>query len=444
MKIVIIGASFAGISAAIASRKKYPQAEISLIDKQATVGYLSGGLSAYFNHTINELHEARYITEEELRRQKIQLLLNREVVAMDVENQLIAWARKEEQQWYSYDKLILATGASQFSTQIRGSQTEKLLKYKFLSGALAAVPLLEKSQTVAVIGAGPIGMEAIDFLVKMKKTVHVFESLENLLPKYFDKEMVAEVQKSLEKQAVIFHFEETVLGIEETANGIVLETSEQEISCDSGIFALNLHPQLAYLDKKIQRNLDQTIAVDPYLQTSVPNVFAIGDCISVMNEPVAETFYAPLVNNAVRTGLVVANNLEEKTHRFIGSLRTMGTKVGDYYLASTGLTETEGLFFPQTLASIIVRQPAPPLQHGTEILGKLIYDKLTQRVLGAQLCSKNNCLEKINTLALSIQTGQTLTDLLQKDYFYQPSLTNIYDITNLMGASAYWRENDES
>ena len=86
MKIVIIGASFAGISAAIASRKKYPQAEISLIDKQATVGYLSGGLSAYFNHTINELHEARYITEEELRRQKIQLLLNREVVAMDVEN----------------------------------------------------------------------------------------------------------------------------------------------------------------------------------------------------------------------------------------------------------------------------------------------------------------------------------------------------------------------
>ncbi|WP_368242568.1 FAD-dependent oxidoreductase, partial [Enterococcus faecalis] len=383
-------------------------------------------------------------TEEELRRQKIQLLLNREVVAMDVENQLIAWTRKEEQQWYSYDKLILATGASQFSTQIRGSQTEKLLKYKFLSGALAAVPLLEKSQTVAVIGAGPIGMEAIDFLVKMKKTVHVFESLENLLPKYFDKEMVAEVQKSLEKQAVIFHFEETVLGIEETANGIVLETSEQEISCDSGIFALNLHPQLAYLDKKIQRNLDQTIAVDAYLQTSVPNVFAIGDCISVMNEPVAETFYAPLVNNAVRTGLVVANNLEEKTHRFIGSLRTMGTKVGDYYLASTGLTETEGLFFPQTLASVIVRQPAPPLQHGTEILGKLIYDKVTQRVLGAQLCSKNNCLEKINTLALSIQTGQTLTDLLQKDYFYQPSLTNIYDITNLMGASAYWRENDES
>ena len=78
------------------------------------MGYLSGGLSAYFNHTINELHEARYITEEELRRQKIQLLLNREVVAMDVENQLIAWTRKEEQQWYSYDKLILATGASRF------------------------------------------------------------------------------------------------------------------------------------------------------------------------------------------------------------------------------------------------------------------------------------------------------------------------------------------
>ncbi|MGC3062192.1 oxidoreductase, partial [Enterococcus faecalis] len=106
----------------------------------------------------------------------------------------------------------------------------------------------------------------------------------------------------------------------------------------------------------------------------------------------------------------------------------------------TGLTETEGLYFPQPLASEIDSQPAPPLQHGTEIFAKLIYDKVTQRVLGAQLCSNNNCLEKINTLALSIQTGQTQTDLLQKDYFYQPSITNIYDITNLIGASAYWRE----
>ena len=68
---------------------------------------------------------------------------------------------------------------------------------------------------------------------------------------------------------------------------------------------------------------------------------------------------------------------------------------------------------------------------------------MTQRVLGARFV-QNNCLEKINTLALSIQTGQTLTDLLQKDYFYQPSLTNIYDITNLMVLRAYWRENDES
>ncbi|MGH2311353.1 FAD-dependent oxidoreductase, partial [Enterococcus faecalis] len=77
------------------------------------------------------------------------------VEAKDVENQLIARTRKEEQQWYSYDKLIIASGASQFSTQIRASQTEKLLKYKILSGALTAVPLLNKSQTVAVIDARP-------------------------------------------------------------------------------------------------------------------------------------------------------------------------------------------------------------------------------------------------------------------------------------------------
>ena len=93
----------------------------------------------------------------------------------------------------------------------------------------------------------------------------------------------------MEKQAVIFHFEETVLGIEETANGIVLETSEQKISCDSGIFALNLHPQLAYLDKNSTESGSDNRGGFLFTNFSA-ECFAIGDCISVMNEPVAETF----------------------------------------------------------------------------------------------------------------------------------------------------------
>ncbi|WP_086331985.1 FAD-dependent oxidoreductase [Candidatus Enterococcus mansonii] len=444
MKVVIIGASFAGVSAALAIRKKHPAAEIHLIEKQSTIGYLPGGINLYFNKTIGPIEEAQFISEQQLKKCTIQLLLAATVVKIDSKRQMVIYEKQAEDFCISFDKLILATGASQWSQKILGSDSEKVLKYKFLPGVLKAIEQLKNSQKVALIGGGQIGAEAADMLLKQGKEVHLFEQMDYLLFKYFDREMIRPVQEEMALKGIIFHFEETVEKIVDSDQGLRIESKMTKLDCDSAVFAMNVRPDLAYLDEHIQVHTDRTVYVNEYLQTSQANIFAIGDCIQVPYSLSNESFYIPLVNNAVRTGLVVAQNLVENTTPFVGAIRTIGTKLVDYYVASTGLTEAEGLFYDQPIGVSHVEQKSALFLGGEIIYGKIIFEKESHRILGAQLVSKANILEKINTLALSIQMGQTLEELYQKDYLYHPYFSTILDITNQLGFEGLWSEANEN
>jgi NADPH-dependent 2,4-dienoyl-CoA reductase/sulfur reductase-like enzyme len=443
LKVVIVGASFAGVSAAFAVRQKYPQAEVYLLEKQKMLGYLPGGLQLYFKQEVTSIEAARFITEEQLQAAGIHLLLGLEVVALDAQQYLLKIKQSEAEFEQSYDKLILATGSSQWSQNISGSQSKKVLKYKDFPGVLQAIETLENSHKIALIGGGQIGAEACDLLERKGKEVHLFERMDYLLFKYFDREMIQPVQEALSNQGVFFHFEESVEAIEEKTDGLLIKTKQSALQCDSAIFAMNVRPNLAYLSNQIACHIDGTIKVNAYLETSQKDIFAVGDCIQVPYSLTEETFYIPLVNNAVRTGLIAAENLIEQSTPFIGSIRTLGTKLGEYYLASTGLTEAEAAFYDQPISVSHVIQNSKSFFEGIEIQGKIIFEKQSQRVLGAQLVSKSNILEKINTLALAVQAKQTLMQLAQKDYLYHPTHTNIFDITNQLAVAGLRSVADE-
>ncbi|MCB5956044.1 FAD-dependent oxidoreductase [Enterococcus sp. CWB-B31] len=443
LKVVIIGASFAGIAAAFGVRKKFKRADIYIIDQQSEIGYLPGGLNLFAYHQIASLKEARFITESELQKENIQLMLQSKVIKLHTKNYALTYIKKGQEYLFSYDKLILATGSSQWSEKISGSSSKKVLKYKFFEDSCHSLPMLESSRKVSIIGGGQIGIEAIDSLLKMGKEVCVFESMDYLLFKYFDKEMIQPVYKEMLKRGVLFHFNEPIDKIESLENGLSIHTNKEEYFSDVAVFAMNVRPDLSYLDSKIKRHIDGTVLVDEYLRTSQKDVFAAGDCIQIAHSVLGESFYIPLVNNAVRTGLAVSQNLLVPTAEFIGSIRTIGTRAVGYYIASTGLTEEESLFYPQEVGSVHIKQRSS-LFSGEEISGKLIFERATHRLLGAQLVSKDNILEKINTLALSIQVGQCLEEVYQKEYFFHPFYSSPLDITNLLGIKGVWEEQNES
>ena len=441
MKVVIIGASYAGVAAALKVRKQHKDAEVILLEKQPTLGYIPNGLHLYWNDQIRSLDEAYFITEKQLKAQQIHFQLNTTVKKIHSVLKEVIYDQNGIEETLTYDKLIIATGSSQLSQKIIGSDSEQVVRYKRHEEAEAALATIKASKRVAIIGGGQVGIEAADLLSRQQKHVTLIESMDYILFKYFDEEMIQPVQRKMNEQGVDLRLNETVSAIQsEAEQSAVIQLGTDSITSDTVLLSVNVRPDLHFLDEHIQLHMDQTIAVDAYMRTSVKDVFAIGDCIQLTFGEDSEMVYIPLVNNAVRTGIVAASNIERANIPFKGSLRTIGTYVFGYYIASTGITEAESLFTSQTVKSVRQEVRLNSLPNSETVMIKWIYDESSRVLLGAQLVSKTDILEKINILALAIQTKQTLEDLQQKDFFFHPAYTSLLSTTNL---STWWHEEED-
>lgn len=436
MKVVIIGASFAGVAAALEVRKKQSDAEIVLLEKQATLGYIPNGLHLYWENRISDLKEAYFITKEQLEKQTIHCCLDASVEKIHTIHKTVDYFYHGQAATIAYDKLIIATGSSQLSQKINGSDGESVLKYKRHHEAEAALAKMEASQSVTIIGAGQVGVEAADLLSQQQKHVTLIESMDYVLFKYFDKDIIQPLQQKMLEQGIELRLNQTVSSIEadetEADQQVTVRFGNEAVTSDTAILGVNVRPDLHFLDEHIQLHMDQTIAVDRYMRTSAEDVFAVGDCIQLSFGEDDETVYIPLVNNAVRTGIVAAANLIQPERSFKGSLRTIGTFIFGYYIASTGITEAESLFTGQTVKAYRQDVRLSSLPDADTVTIKWVYDAASHTLLGAQMISTSNILEKINTVALAIQTKQTLEELQQKDYFFHPSFTQMISATNLV------------
>ncbi|WP_407391087.1 FAD-dependent oxidoreductase [Carnobacterium jeotgali] len=433
MKVVIIGASFAGVAAALEVRKKHLHAEIILLEKQPTLGYIPNGLHLYWENIIDDLDAAYFITKEQLEKQNIQCCLEAAVEKIDTTHKAVHYMFHEQEATITYDKLIIATGSSQLSQKISGSASENVLKYKRHHEAQTALAKINDSQSVAIIGGGQVGIEAADLLSKQQKHVTLIENMDYVLFKYFDKEMIQPLQQKMLEQGIDLRLNQTVSAIEEEGEQpVTVHFGNDSVTSDTVILGVNVRPDLHFLDEHISLHMDQTIAVDRYMRTSVADVFAVGDCIQLAYRGEEETVYIPLVNNAVRAGIVAAANLIQPEMAFKGSLRTIGTFIFGYYIASTGMTEAESIFSDQKVETYRQEVRLTSLPNSDSVTIKWVYDATSHVLLGAQMISNSNILEKINTLALAIQTKQTLEYLQQKDYFFHPSFTQMISATNFV------------
>lgn len=437
MKVVIIGASFAGVAAALEVRREQSDAEIILLEKQPALGYIPNGLHLYWEKKITDLDAAYFIKKEQLEKQNICCYLESTVEKFDSIHKTINFVRNGKEATITYDKLIIATGSSQLSQKISGSNGESVLKYKRPHEAKDALAKVDASQSVTIIGAGQVGVEAADLLSKQQKQVTLIENMDYVLFKYFDKDMIQPVQQKMLEQGIDLHLNQTVSAIEAEADQkATIRFGNESVTSDAVILGVNVRPDLHFLDEHIKLHMDQTIAVDRYMRTSVEDVFAVGDCIQLAYGEEEDTVYIPLVNNAVRTGIVAAANLIQPKMTFKGSLRTIGTFIFGYYIASTGMTESESVFAGQTVNTYRQKVQLTSLPTSDTVTIKWVYDATSHILLGAQLISTSDILEKINTLALAIQTKQTLEDMQQKDYFFHPSFSQMIATTNF----SFWSE----
>lgn len=401
MKVIIIGASFGGVYCALQTRKLHPDAEIIVIEKNEQFAFLPNGLLLYLQGIYESLEEATFISKEVLEKNDIQLHLNEVFLSCDSQKKTIQTNGAS----YTYDKLVLATGSTQQSKVIELAE-EEIYHYKTYQAANYLLPKIEQAQEITLIGAGQAGMEAASVFIGLGKKVQVFEAMEYPLFKYFDQDFLTPFLTDL---ATIPHLDLRL-------NQRIAHVTQEESTSDLILTTVNVHPTETM--NELVTHSDLTIQTNDFLETSEKDIFAVGDLIQIPFALTNEKIYLPQINHAVRSGMVVAANLVQPTKKFQGGLRMIGTKLFDWYLASVGLLESEAFLYPKVIQ---VKNLTLPISTTSKemLYCKLILEKQTQRLLGVQLLSRNNCLPIIERCGWAIQQEMTMEALLEQDFFFQ-------------------------
>jgi NADPH-dependent 2,4-dienoyl-CoA reductase/sulfur reductase-like enzyme len=426
VKVVIIGASHGGLQAALTLKRLAPKTEVFLIEKRNEISFVSSGLILKMNEMVDELNQVRYLTAEDLEKKGIHILLETTVKKIVPERKTIIFEDKNGQSGESaYDKLILATGSNQFSTNLTLPSKDKVTAFKSYPSSLEVLEKLENAQSISIIGGGYIGVELCDALRGQGKEIHLIESADSLLFRYLGTEISVLIEQKIKDSGVNVHLNESVLGFSDTdEERFVTHTTNKEIRNDYVIIAVNARPDTELVKEFLDINANGTIRVDDQMQTSEPDIFAVGDVISY---PVRNSYrksFIPLVNNVVRSATVAAMNVLGHKINYNMTQRTTATKIFGCYVATTGLTEMEANFEGIESESNFVTLPCqlPYLELQEDVHIKLVIEKSSHKLIGAQLMSEKDITQSINTLSLAIDKGTTLEELLTMDFYFNPAI----------------------
>ena len=422
MKVIIIGGIAAGMSAAAKLKRMSPNDEVIVYEKGDIVSFGACGLPYYAGGFFDDSNEMIARTAEEFRKTGINLFTNHEVLEVDFDNKklrvkdLIQNMIIEE----SYDKLMIASGASSIIPPIKGIDSENVLTLKSMDDGnkLRALMENENLKRVTVIGAGFIGVEAVEAAKKRGK------------------EVTAVQLQEIRKHDVNLLLDETVMEITTAGKATNIKTNKREFETDIVIVATGFRPNTAFVkNEKLEMLKNGAIVVDKYGRTSIEDVYAAGDCATINSVITNKPVYVPLATGANKLGRIVGENLAGANNEFQGSLASSCIKVMDMEAARTGLSEKEvkALGFDYKTKFITDMNHTSYYPGQTKIYVKLIYDAHTKVIYGGQVVGYKDAVQRCNVIATCIFAKMTTAQLGMLDLSYAPPFSRTWDVLNVAG-----------
>lgn len=440
MKVIIIGGIAAGMSAAAKLKRMSPNDEVIVYEKGDIVSFGACGLPYYAGGFFDDSNEMIARTAEEFRKTGINLFTNHEVLEVDFDNKklrvkdLIQNMIIEE----SYDKLMIASGASSIIPPIKGIDSENVLTLKSMDDGnkLRALMENENLKRVTVIGAGFIGVEAIEAAKKRGKEVTVVQLQDRILAEVFDEEITNLLEEEIRKHDVNLLLDETVMEITTAGKVTNIKTNKRKFETDIVIVATGFRPNTAFVkNEKLEMLKNGAIVVDKYGRTSIEDVYAAGDCATINSVITNKPVYVPLATGANKLGRIVGENLAGANNEFQGSLASSCIKVMDMEAARTGLSEKEvkALGFDYKTKFITDMNHTSYYPGQTKIYVKLIYDAHTKVIYGGQVAGYKDAVQRCNVIATCIFAKMTTAQLGMLDLSYAPPFSRTWDVLNVAG-----------
>lgn len=429
-RLVVIGAVAAGTKAASKAKRENPNLEVFVLTKEEHISYAGCGLPYYIGGVIKEKQELVVRTPEIFKKeQDIDIFTQHEVTKIDPNEKKVFVTNlvTNEQLEYSYDQLIMATGASPIKPPLENINLKNIFTLRSVADAFEIRDLIDagKVQKAVVVGGGFIGLEVAENLKHRSLDVTLIELAPHVLPP-FDEEIALLAETHMQDKGMKIITGEKVLGFE-GSNGFVsmVKSTAGNFEADIVVLSIGVRPNVALaVNAGIELGVTGAIKVDKYMQTNVKDIFAVGDCAENMNLVTNQPAWYPMGSTSNKTGRIAGNNVVHKDQMdsLEGVLGTTIVKLFDINAAKTGLSERDARKLGYDIETILV--PATDKAHyypgNKSIITKYIADKASHKLLGAQIIGSGVVDKPIDIIATAMTLGGSLEDLTKLDLAYAP------------------------
>lgn len=460
MKVVIVGGVAAGATAAARLRRLDEQAEILIFERSGYISYANCGLPYYIGDVITDPEALTLQTPEQFfARFRVQVRVRHEVTALHSERKTVsvtdlATGRTFEE---SYDKLILAPGARPAQPRLPGVGLERVFTLRTVEDTFRIKEFIQKNKprSAVLAGGGFIGLELAENLRELGMEVTIVQRPKQLMNP-FDADMAALIHAEMRRHGVQLALGSTVEGFASTNRGVeVLRKDEPSLQADMVVLAIGVTPDTALAKSAgLALGIKDSILVNDRMETSVPDIYAAGDAVQVRHAVTGQDALISLAGPANKQGRIIADNICGMDSRYTGSQGSSVVKVFSMTAAATGVNEKNARNAGFDPEAVILS----PMSHagyypgGRLMTMKLVYDKPTLRVLGAQIVGYEGVDKRIDVLATAIHAGMTAPQLKGLDLAYAPPYSSAKDPVNMAGFMAedldqglvqQWRAEDE-
>jgi len=443
-KILIIGGVAGGASAAARLRRLDETAEIIMFERSDYISFANCGLPYYIGGTIKNRNSLLLQTPESFKKRfNVDVRVKSEVVKINRQQKRIDVVELPTGRKYTekYDRLILSPGAEPARPAIDGIDSSRVFTLRNVADMDRIDEFIKtnNAKQAVVAGAGYIGLEMAENLHDRGLSVQIIDVLDQVLPG-LDKEMAMFLHSHLTERGITLHLGDGVLSLHQMSSSLkVTLKSGKELDCDCAILSVGVRPEVKLArEAGLEIGSCGGIKVNEYMQTSDPNIYAIGDAIEVRDFVLGNAALIPLAGPANKQGRMAADNICGRKRTYAGTQGTAILKIFDLTAAMTGANEKvliktnieyEKLYLHQ--ANHAGYYPGAKPMHI-----KLLFSKPEGRILGAQIVGADGVDKRIDVFAVAIRAGMTVFDLQELELAYAPPYGSGKDPVNIAGFAA--------
>lgn len=444
MKVVIVGGVAGGATAAARIRRLDENAEITIFEKSGYISYANCGLPYYIGGEISDREELTLQTPESFNaRFRVDVKVRHEVVAINPDRKTVTVRNLSGGEVFEekYDKLVLSMGAKPIRPNLPGIDDERIFTVRNVEDTFRIKDYIDatKPERAVVIGGGFIGIEMAENLRRLGTEVTLVEAAPQLMAP-FDGDMAAFIHAEVRAAGVKLVLGGMVDGFESNGKSLGVRLKDGDtISCDMAVLAIGVAPDTALAkDAGFELGIKGSIVVNERMETSVSDVYAVGDAVQIKNFVTGKPALISLAGPANKQARIAADNICGKDRRYNGAQGSSVIKVFRLTAAATGINErtakSEGIDADKVILS--------PMNHagyypgGKIMTMKVVFEKGTYLLLGAQIVGFDGVDKRIDVLATAIRAGMKVTDLTELDLAYAPPYSSAKDPVNMAGFMA--------